>query len=144
MSADLLAEFPEMKGFSHRNVKSIRQWYRYWSATPSIGKQPVAQTSPKGKQLVSQLPDEAPPLISQIPWGHNILLIQKLNDPSDALFYVQKTIENSWSRSVLTTTSNPACTKEKARRSTTSKPHFPHPKAISPSNCFAIRTTSTS
>ena len=102
MSADLLAEFPEMKGFSHRNVKSIRQWYRYWSATPSIGKQPVAQTSPKGKQLVSQLPDEAPPLISQIPWGHNILLIQKLNDPSDALFYVQKTIENSWSRSVLT------------------------------------------
>lgn len=30
------------------------------------------------------------------------MIMQKLNDPADALFYVQKTIENNWSRSVLT------------------------------------------
>lgn len=40
--------------------------------------------------------------VSQITCGHNILLIQKLKDPADALFYVQKTIEHNWSRAVLT------------------------------------------
>ena len=72
MSDDLLKEFPEMKGFSHRNLKSIRQWFRFWNSALEIGKQPAAQLPPKGKQLVS--------------------------DPKDALFYVQRTIENNWSR----------------------------------------------
>ena len=109
MSDDLLKEFPEMKGFSHRNLKSIRQWFRFWNSALEIGKQPAAQLPPKGKQLVSQtetkqpLPNSpitpiAPQLVSQIPWGHNILIIQKLSDPKDALFNVQGTIENNWSR----------------------------------------------
>lgn len=113
MSQDLLAEFPEIKGFSYRNLKSIRQWYRFWSSDLAIGKQPVAQLPPKGKQLVSQSKTgdpqstaasnpNAPKLVWQIPWGHNILIMQKLSDPADALYYVQKTIENNWSRSVLT------------------------------------------
>ncbi len=101
MSVDLLAEFPEMKGFSHRNLKSIRQWHQFWSSTLSIGKQPVAPMPQKGKQPVSQMTLEAPQLILQIPWGHNILLIQKLKNPEDAWFYGQKTIEHNWSRSVL-------------------------------------------
>lgn len=38
-----------------------------------------------------------------IPWGHNIAIINKCrNDPDKALFYVRKTIENNWSRAVLT------------------------------------------
>ncbi len=90
MSQDLLTEFPAIKGFSYQNLKSIRQWYEFWNGEMSIGKQPVSQLEIKGKQLVFQ-----------IPWGHNILIIQKFDDPSEALFYVQKTIENNWSRSVL-------------------------------------------
>lgn len=38
----------------------------------------------------------------EIPWGHNRVLLDKLDGPTDALFYVQKTIEHNWSRSVLT------------------------------------------
>ena len=113
MSDDLLKEFPEMKGFSHRNLKSIRQWFRFWNSTLEIGKQSVAQLPQKGKQVVSQTekmqpqPNSptipiAPQLVSQIPWGHNILIIQKLSDPAEAHFYVQKTIANNWSRAVLT------------------------------------------
>jgi predicted nuclease of restriction endonuclease-like (RecB) superfamily len=41
-------------------------------------------------------------LMPQIPWGHNIVIIQKLTEPTDALFYVLNTIENNWSRAVLT------------------------------------------
>lgn len=102
LSKDLLAEFPELKGFSHRNLKSIRQWYVFWNGDLAIGKQAVSQLEPKGQQAVSQNPTDPAPIVSQIPWGHNILLVQKLKDPAEALFYVQKTIENNWSRSVLT------------------------------------------
>jgi predicted nuclease of restriction endonuclease-like (RecB) superfamily len=36
-----------------------------------------------------------------IPWGHHILIMQKVKDTEEALFYVQKTLENNWSRAVL-------------------------------------------
>jgi predicted nuclease of restriction endonuclease-like (RecB) superfamily len=102
MSRDLLAEFPDMMGFSHRNLKSIRQWLRFWTGEGAIGKQLVSQSEAKGKQHDSQILTEARSLVSQIPWGHNILIFQKLRSPADALFYVQKTIENNWSRTVHT------------------------------------------
>lgn len=102
MSRDLLAEFPEMKGFSYRNLRSIRQWVRFWNQLDSIGKQAVSKSDPNWKQVVAKLAPNAKQLVSQIPWGHNVRLVQKLDDPADALFYVLKTIENNWSRAVLT------------------------------------------
>ncbi|XZE53974.1 PDDEXK nuclease domain-containing protein [Planctomycetaceae bacterium SH139] len=91
MAKDLSAEFPEIKGFSHRNLKYMRQWVRFWTASIEIG-----------QQVVAQLPPEAPQLVAQIPWGHNLRILDKLSTPADALFYVQRTIENNWSRAVLT------------------------------------------
>ena len=49
------------------------------------------------KQLVSQL--EAS--LFSIPWGHHIMIMQRCKSIQEALFYVHKTIENHWSRSVL-------------------------------------------
>ena len=45
LSKDLTSEFPEMKGFSERNLKYIRQWFSFYTSVPSvvIGQQPVAQ-----------------------------------------------------------------------------------------------------
>ena len=86
LSADLCKEFPTMKGFSYRNLKSIRQWYLFYSQLDIIG-----------KQLVSQL--EVSLFI--IPWGHHIMIMQRCKNTQEALFYVHKTIENHWSRSVL-------------------------------------------
>ena len=39
--------------------------------------------------------------ITQIPWGHNIVIITKCKLFLEAIFYVQKTMQHSWSRSVL-------------------------------------------
>jgi len=82
MSQDLMCEFPNMKGFSKRNLELIRKWYLYYSEKNEITKQAVSQ-------------------LLLIPWGHNIVIVQKSKNIEEALFYVQKTIENSWSRSVL-------------------------------------------
>ena len=88
VSLDLQKEFPNMKGFSVRNLELMRKWYRYWTQTDEIT-----------KQVVSQLA-QAP--IFQIPWGQNLLIVSKARSSDEALFYVQKTIENNWSRAVLT------------------------------------------
>ena len=37
-----------------------------------------------------------------LPWGHHVVIINKFfNNPDKALFYIEKTIENNWSRAVL-------------------------------------------
>ena len=82
LSHDLMAEFPDIKGFSVSNLKYIKQWVVFYSQTPSIGQQLVGQ-------------------ITQIPWGHNIAIISKCKTLQEALYYVQQTISNNWSRSVL-------------------------------------------
>ncbi|QQO07561.1 PDDEXK nuclease domain-containing protein [Breznakiella homolactica] len=88
MSRDLQKTFPDMKGFSHSNLKYIRQWYLFWS------KHII------GQQVADQLPI-ALQLVAQIPWGHNMVITSKIKDHKEALFYVQKIIENNWSRAVI-------------------------------------------
>lgn len=91
LSHDLLTEFPELRGFSERNIKYIRQWFLFWSTTKQIGQQPVAQLNCDPVQL-----------ITQIPWGHNIVIVSKCASAEEAVFYVNATVENGWSRNVLT------------------------------------------
>ncbi len=87
VSKDLQKDFPNIKGFSKRNLEHMRKWYKYWSSENEIT-----------KQAVSQFEIER---IFQIPWGHNILIIQKIQDIEEAIFYMNGTIENNWSRNVL-------------------------------------------
>ena len=88
LSKDLTEEFPDVKGFSRRNLELIRQWYRFWY--PAIAKQPVSQL---GQQTVAQL--------WQVPWGHNITIMAKSQSQQEALYYIQQTQEYGWSRAVL-------------------------------------------
>jgi predicted nuclease of restriction endonuclease-like (RecB) superfamily len=90
LSADLMREFPEVTGFSVRNLKYIRQWHLFWQAQ-TIGQQAVAQF---GSQ-------PATPNILTIPWGHNLAIITQCKQHDEALYYVQNTITCGWSRSVL-------------------------------------------
>jgi predicted nuclease of restriction endonuclease-like (RecB) superfamily len=89
LSADLRSEFPDVQGFSVRNLKYIRQWHEFWVLT-AIGQQPVAQLV---KQPVSQ--------ILTIPWGHNLAILAKCKQHDEALYYAQATQTFGWSRSVL-------------------------------------------
>ena len=96
LSQDLSAEFPEMKGFSLRNIERIRKWYITYK-----------DVFPFATQLVPQIEDSSktaqpvPQSFFSIPWGHHILIMQRCKDVNMALFYIQQTIENNWSRTVL-------------------------------------------
>ena len=78
ISRDLRLEFPEMKGFSPRNLKYMRAF---------------AGTYPD-EQFVQQA-------AAQIPWFHNCVILDKIKDQAEREFYIRKTIENGWSRNVL-------------------------------------------
>lgn len=78
ISKDLRREFPEMKGFSPRNLQYMRA---------------LAEAYPD-EQIVLQV-------IAQIPWGHNQSLLNKLNSPEQRLWYARKTVEFGWSRNIL-------------------------------------------
>ena len=85
ISNDLKKELPEVKSFSPRNLLYMQQYYELFSNA----KQPVSQIDGV---------DE----IFLIPWGHLVQIINRCKkDSNKALFYVHKTIENNWSRSVL-------------------------------------------
>ncbi|MDC8002272.1 PDDEXK nuclease domain-containing protein [Aequorivita todarodis] len=76
---ELKNEFPEMRGFSRRNLYAIRQWYKFYSEKYQFVPQSVAQ----------------------IPWGHNRLIISKTKDIDEAEFYCNETIKNGWDRDTL-------------------------------------------
>ncbi|MEM8640492.1 MAG: DUF1016 N-terminal domain-containing protein [Cyanobacteria bacterium P01_G01_bin.54] len=82
LSQDLRAEFPDLKGFSKRNLEQIRRWYLFYTEQNAIAQQAVSQ-------------------LTQIPWGHNIKIVSKCKTHAEALYYVNKTIEQGWSRNVL-------------------------------------------
>ena len=82
LSKDLKNAFNDAKGFSPKNLLHMRQFYELFPETEIE------------KQVVSQ--------IMCIPWGHIVLLLKKVKgDAIKALFYIHKTIENGWSRSIL-------------------------------------------
>ena len=103
LSEDLMAEFPDMKGFSKRSLERIRKWYLFYcncdTGCAAIVKQPVSQLGQRSEAEIGQQPVAE---LVRIPWGHNIAIMQKCDTVEQALFYVNKTIENNWSRSVLT------------------------------------------
>lgn len=88
LSNDLKKEFPDMKGFSVQNLKNIRYWYLFY-AEYLIGLQPVSQL----KKIENK--------IKSIPWGHNQRIMYKCKSVREAIFYIEKTIENGWSRTIL-------------------------------------------
>ncbi|MCX5842419.1 MAG: PDDEXK nuclease domain-containing protein [Deltaproteobacteria bacterium] len=103
LSKDLMAEFPEIKGFSRSNLKYIKKWYLFYRQDHTKGQQPVGQIQEveKSQQVVGQTGQQAIPQITQIPWGHNIAIITKCKNIDEALYYVQCTLAHNWSRSVL-------------------------------------------
>jgi predicted nuclease of restriction endonuclease-like (RecB) superfamily len=108
LSKDLSREFPDMKGFSERNLFYIQKWYLFFSPNYKLLPQVVAviEKSVKLPQLVAVIENtntrsKIRELITRIPWGHNREIITRCKDLPEALFYVTESLRNNWSRNVL-------------------------------------------
>ena len=112
LAKDLRSEFPDMTGFSKRNIFYFRKFYLFY-------------TESSVQQLAALKPDNSEPIPMQqpaaleietsvqqaigfnfnilgVPWGHHMLVLDKAKSVEEALFYLQQTIENNWSRAILT------------------------------------------
>lgn len=78
LAHDLRVAFPEMKGFSPRNLKYMRAFAEAWS----------------DESFVQQA-------VAQLPWGHNLVLLDRLKEPAERLAYARAALEQGWSRNVL-------------------------------------------
>ncbi len=105
LAEDLHEAFPKMDGFSPRNVWRMRAFLsRVDSEKP---KTPTARRRiwiqrfchslwQSDRQNLRRQP------VAEIPWGHNVLLLEKIANPILRLWYAHKAIEHGWSRAVLT------------------------------------------
>ncbi len=123
LSCDLKTAFPDIKGFSKRNLELMRQWHLFWTKENLIAQQPATQLEPR--PILDQ--NTAP--FFQIPWWHNIIIISKIKDTHEALFYIQKTIQNSWSRTVLTHHIEGALYQREGKASTNFQKTLPAPQS---------------
>lgn len=78
MAKDLKDAFPEISGFSPRNIKYMRKFAKSW---PDF-------------EIVQQV-------VAQFPWRTNRMLLDKLDSMESRIWYANKTIENGWSSNVL-------------------------------------------
>ena len=113
LSRDLRQSIPDAQGFSVRNLQRMKQYYELFSDFP-ITPQVVAQIEkgliPDGKEKTQQsiersdlgiTPQDVAQLLS-VPWGHICLILNHVGkDRKKALFYVNQTVTNNWSRAML-------------------------------------------
>lgn len=101
LSLDLRAEFPNHTGFSVTNIKYSKRWYEFYNQNNTIRQRVVDdfKTDQNRQQLVDDF--EMPVEFGKVPWGHHIQIFTQCKSIGEALFYIDKTIENGWSRSEL-------------------------------------------
>ena len=78
LSMDLKMEFPEIKGFSVRNLKYMRKF---------------AEEYPDFKFVQE--------VLAQITWYHNIILMDKIDDIEERKWYIKEIVQNGWSSNML-------------------------------------------
>lgn len=78
LAADLRLEFPNSKGYSVRNLKYMAKFAETYT----------------DREFVQQA-------VAQIPWGHNIVLLDKISDSDERIWYIEACLKNGWSRAVL-------------------------------------------
>ena len=120
LARDITNALPEVKGFSERNIGRMIAFAHEYGARPILP-QPVAKSPPSEilPQAVAKLTSlemtqtpsarlavtedlaKLQQLVAQLPWGHNVILIEKVKNLRARLWYVQQTITHGWSRNIL-------------------------------------------
>lgn len=98
LSVDLRIEFEDMKGLSVRNLRYMREFAKAYPHFSIL--QPSVAKLPKTKKPKTEV-DILRPLVAKIPWTHHTIILDRVKDKEERLFYLQKTVENGWSKSVL-------------------------------------------
>ncbi len=98
---DMRQAFPNETGFSDTNVKYMKRWYSFYFEKVTKSQQVADQIemAEKGQQVADQL--EMPEVFGKVPWFHHVQIFSHCDSLDEALFYINKVVEEGWSRSWL-------------------------------------------
>jgi hypothetical protein len=106
MAKDLKKDLLEVSGFSQANLYVMSQFFLFYHNSKIVqqasGKLDNANEIPQNEilqQAAVILNHNS--LLTKIPWWHHQVILSKCKNEIEAIFYIQQTIENSWSRNVL-------------------------------------------
>lgn len=88
LSLDPKTEFPNQTGFSSANIRYTKRWYEFYN-----------QNNTNLHQVGEDL--EMPLEFGRVPWKHHVYIFTHCKSIPEALFYIDKTIEDGWSRAEL-------------------------------------------
>ncbi len=83
LAKDLQNSFPGLGGFSRANIFRMQAFYGAYEKVAQAARQ------------IEDMP------IFNIPWFHNVIIMQKLKNNEERLWYAQKAVEHGWSRTIL-------------------------------------------
>ena len=78
LEVELKLDFPNIKGFSSRNLRRMKRFYLEY----------------KDEEIL-------PPAVAKLPWTHNIMLIEKIKDKNIRFWYANEAANGNWSKVVL-------------------------------------------
>lgn len=91
LSADLKSEFPDTDGFSPRSLWDMKRLYEFYTESDSILPRDVAVSE---NEILPQA-------VAVLPWGHNRLILSKIKNRSEALYYADAAVKMGWTRNLL-------------------------------------------
>lgn len=134
LSKDLSSEFQGIQGFSRRNLYYVKKFYEYFSdfsgvelIVPRSGAQLENEIVPPGG--AQNIPAIIFKLGGQMPWSHIKIILDKIEDHQEVLFYINETIENGWSRDVLALQIKSGLFKRQGKAITNFKHTLPDPQS---------------
>ena len=122
ISLDLRAAYPDVKGFSSRNLWYMKQWYLFYrgdavrseklhqlgAELQSVENHNPVKLHQLGAEMVSPQRiatildnGEMLPLFGVVPWKHHVLISSKCKTLEEAFYYLQRTIDEALSRNEL-------------------------------------------
>lgn len=104
LSRDIRSELPGIQGFSERNLKRMLRFYREYPSLNERALRPLAPRKVAAKEVpppVAQMSETHRSAMFSLPWGHHILLIERVKDPSSRVWYLERAVADAWSRDVL-------------------------------------------
>jgi len=102
MVKDLKNELPDINGFSRTNLFAMRKFYLFYKDSELV-QQVGGQIENDETQIVHQAGRQLSRnhILCNIPWRHHVAILSYCSTIEEALFYLQQTIQNNWSRNVL-------------------------------------------
>ena len=101
LADDIQRAFPGVAGFSRANIYRMRAFFLAHPAGQVL--EPVAEApSEIVAQAVRQLADALPAGVADLPWGHHVVLLQRVKEPEQRAWYARAAAAHGWSRAILT------------------------------------------